>query len=236
MGKNILVTGASSGIGEATARYLSEQGYSLVITARREDKLQKLAEELPASVLVYPMDMLELDSIQGIFEFCREKEIKLDGLVHCAGIGGKNPIRTANIQDLEQVMRINYLAFVELMKGYTARKVSNDNGSIVAISSLASHTCYGGTGGYAASKNALNAIVKVMAKEYARRKIRVNAILPAMVKTPMTESDAEEEVKKNQPYGFIEAKQIAYMIEFLLSDKSRFVTGSEIPISGGMQF
>ena len=236
MQKNILITGVSSGIGEAAARYLSEQGYSLVLTSRREDKLKKLTEELPGEALYYPLDLGELECIDGIFGFCRDKNIKLDGLVHCAGIGGGSPIRALNIQSVEYMMKINYLSFVELVKGYAVRKHSNDGGSIVVISSLASHTCLGGTGQYAASKSAVNAMVKVMSKEYARRRIRVNAILPGMVRTPMTMHTTDEAVRESQPYGFIDSEQVAYMIEFLLSDKSLYVTGSEIPISGGMSF
>ena len=89
---------------------------------------------------------------------------------------------------------------------------------------------------YAASKSAMNTAVKVMAKEFVKRKIRVNGILPAYVDTRMTQ-DIEDfvDVEKRQPFGLIDPRQIAYLAEFLLSEKSRFITGALIPVSAGME-
>ena len=104
----------------------------------------------------------------------------------------------------------------------------------MALSSMASYTSDSGMMAYAGAKSAINTAIKVVSKECAKRKIRANAVLPGMVFTPMTTDGTDEYVKENQPFGFIEKEQVAYLIEFLLSDKSRYITGSEIPISGGI--
>lgn len=237
MSKNILVTGASSGIGEATARYLSSQGYFLVLTARNEEKLKQIAEELPNECLIYPYDLQDLEHIEEIFIFCENHKIKLDGLVHCAGISARLQLQTLTIDALRRTMDINYCSFIELSNNFVKRKYSNDGGSIVAMSSLAPFTCYAGTVNYAGTKGALNVAIRVLAKESGRRKIRVNGVAPAIAQTPLT-TNAEDfrKIETMQPMGFIEIEQIAYMIEFLLSDKAKYISGSIIPISAGMAY
>lgn len=237
MAKKILITGASSGIGEQTARYLSEQGYETVLVARNAEKLNHLAEELPSPAYVYPLDLGKLDQIEEIFAFCLEKGIVLDGLVHCAGGSANAPVRSNVIEDMQYIFRLNYESFVELVKYFSARRYSANGSSVVVMSSLACNVCKKGTINYSASKTAVNTAVKVMAKELARRKIRVNSIMPGYVKTPMTkEIDLFNNVEEEQPLGMIEPEYIAYMIEFLLSEKSKFITGAAIPISGGMNY
>lgn len=233
--KNVLITGASSGIGEQTARYLSEVGYHVIMVARNEKKLSEIAKELPNSCDIVPFDLMNLEQIEEIFKFCKEKEMKLDGFVHCAGITHDMPVRTNDLQELSEIHTINYASFVEFGKYFSKKKYSNDDSSIVAISSVASKYCSAGLCNYSASKAAVNAAVKVMAKEFIHRRIRVNSIMPAYVKTPMI-SDVEEreDLKGIQPLGIIEPIYISYLIEWLLSDKSKYVTGSHIPVSAGL--
>lgn len=232
-GKNILITGATSGIGEATAKYLFQQGYNLILTGRNENRLEELEKELDC--LIYPMDLAELERIPDLFDFCQSRSIKLDGLVHSAGIGGSNVVRTLEMQEVEHVMRVNYFSLVMLIKYYIRKRYSNDGGSIVALSSIASYTAEAGMAAYAGAKSAINSLIKVTANECLKRKIRANVVLPAMVDTPMTVG-GDHYVMTNQPYGFIEKEQIAYLIEFLLSDKAKYITGTAIPVSGGLKF
>lgn len=237
MEKNVLITGASSGIGRQTALYLSELGYHVVLVARNKEKLEQVEKELTNKSYVVPFDLTQLERIEEIFVFCKEQGIKLDGMVHCAGITTNLPIRANNIDTMKNVMTLHYFSFVELGKYFCNRKYSNDGSSIVAISSLSAQNCYKGIGNYAASKNAVNTMVTVMAKEFIKRKIRVNSIMPAYVKTPMTEHTGDfNDIESQQPYGFIEPEYIAYMIEYLLSDKAKYITGAHIPISAGMEF
>lgn len=238
MKKVILITGASSGIGEATARYLSELGYVLVLTARNKEKLLKIVSELPTKAYSYSFDLLKMKEISSIFEFCNENNLKLDGLVHCAGINQDMPVRTNDVDVMETVTQLNYEVFIELGKHFYKKKYSNDGSSIIAISSYASIRSSAGMCTYASSKAALNMAVKVMAKEFIKRKIRVNAVLPAFVNTAMAVQaqdyiESMEEKMKNQFMGIIDPIQVAYLIEYLLSDKAKYITEALLPISGG---
>lgn len=234
--KTILVTGASSGIGEAVAKYLAEQGHQVVCVARNKDRLNRVCEYASDRMWNISYDLSELYGIGQIFEQIKEKTGLLDGMVHCAGINRDMPVRVNGLDEMEQVMNINCNAFIELGKYYSMKKYSVDAGSIVAISSTASLTCEKGMCTYAVSKAGLNAAVKVMSKEFMKRKIRVNAILPNFVNTAMARESIAyiggigEEI---QPLGIIEPEYIAYLVDFLLSEKAKYMTGSLIPVTAG---
>lgn len=241
MKKTILVTGASSGIGAATSEYLSEQGYFVVLVARNEDRLNQISEKLSGENLIIPYDLSDIEHIEDIFTKCKDRGIRLDGLVHCAGINNDIPIRANDIEIMKEVTAVNYYSFVELGKYFNKKKYSNDRASVVAISSSAAETCTKGMCTYAASKAALNAAVKVMGREFLKRYQRVNAILPTFVDTPMAVrmddalGDLDSKVA-GQPLGLIAPEQIAYLVEFLISDKSSYITGACIPVSAGAIF
>lgn len=236
MDKWVLLTGASSGIGRITALYLAEQGYKLALLARSEDKLATLSQEMKEASVLLPFDLTALDQIGEVFETCREQGIKLDGLVHCAGMGINTPVRGNNIEEMKSTMTVNYFSFVEMGKYFGLRKYSNEGASVVAVSSISPLTCYPGACNYAASKSAINAAVRVMSKEFMRRKIRVNAVLPGYVNTPLGPDENDPEYIAQQPLGIIKAPYVAYLIEYLLSEKAKYITGTLIPISGGMAY
>ena len=185
----------------------------------------------------YICDLNQLKSIKGIFEFCKEKGLKLDGMVHAAGISNPIPVRSVSVESMQETMRVNCMSFAELGKYFCGKKYSNENASIVAISSLAAIRPVMGQLAYAASKSALNSMVEVMAKEFLKRKIRVNAIMPSYVDTPMVAEGGRFGMNNGidaMPLGVIEPIQIAYLAEFLLSDKSKHITGAAIPVSSGV--
>ena len=238
MKKWILVTGASSGIGEAVSKYLSSQGYGVVLVARNQDKLRIISQNLPNDNFFVSYDLMKLEHIEEIFVMCKEKGIKLDGMVHCAGINRDIPVRANDIIAMREVTTTNYYSFLELGKYFCKKKYSNDGASIVAMSSTAANACSKGMCTYSASKAALNAVVKTMGKEFVKRRQRVNAIMPSYVDTPMVEQVDEalgkmQSIIETQPLGLIEPLQIAYLVEFLLSEKSSYITGACIPVSGG---
>ena len=237
MAKQILITGASSGIGEATARHLASEGNELVLVARNKEKLEQLSEELPTKSLVIPFDLTHLEEIEEIFKTCKNQGIQLDGMVHSAGKGINVPVRNNDIQTMKDIMTLNYYSFVELGKYFYRRKYSSDGSSIVVLSSLSVKTCYPGVMNYSASKASVNVAVQTMSKEFVKRRIRVNAVMPALVGTPAIFNDynmADPDV--DQPLGMIDAKYVAYVIGFLLSEKAAYITGAEIPISAGMTY
>lgn len=241
-GKVVLVTGATSGIGESIAEYLSSQGAAVVLVGRNTEKLNAMVENLGENTYGYTYDLLELEHVEDIFKFCRNKGLKLDGLVHCAGIVDNGAVKSNDIAKMQEIMTINCFSFFELGKFFSLKKYSNEGASLLAISSTASLRNDKGLSQYAASKAALNSSVVVMSKEFERRKIRVNAILPANVVTPMFKSvedqveGFEEKAERMQPLGLIEPLYIAYFAEFLLSERAKYITGSLMPITGGLGY
>lgn len=237
-GKNILVTGASQGIGEAVARHLSEQGAFVVMVARNDKKLIQIQKTLNNKSLICQYDLNDLDNIEKIFLRCKEEGIKLDGMVHCAGINKDMPIRSNDTEVMNEVMRVNYMSFVTLSKFFVRRKYSNDKSCVLAISSNATSTNAPGMCTYTSSKIALEATVKILAKETIKRQMRVNAIAPAWVNTEMirnTENYVDAEtIVNSQPLGIIPPVYIAYLVDFLMSEKSKYITGAVIPVSGGV--
>lgn len=242
-GKNILVTGASQGIGRGVAEYLLQQGANVILVARREEKLKEIQQQYQDTAYIYPFDLEKTDEIEGIFTFCKEKELKLHGLVHAAGISIDCPIKSLELEEMERVFRLNYFSYVELTRFFLNRKYSENGASVIGMSSMASFGCAKAMSQYAASKNAMNAYTKVLAREGEKRRIRANAIAPAFVDTDMTHQlrneledfnrDFDETLKKRQPFGIIPVSQIAYLVEFLLSDRAAYITGAVIPIHGG---
>ncbi len=234
--KTILITGSTSGIGLESARYLSDLGYRVVLVGRNEEILKNISEELKHAEYIVS-DLERTESIKEIFEHLQNEQIILDGLVHSAGYAINVPIRSSNIEHMERQMKIHYYAFVELCKYFYSRKISNDGSSIVAISSLASVTKLKGSILYASSKSALNSAVSIASKEFVKRSIRVNGLMPAYVDTRMNSELSELiDINEKQPMGLIPPKSIAEVVEFLLSKKSQFITGAIIPISAGMEF
>lgn len=236
-GKNILVTGASSGIGRETAIYLASRGANVILAARNEERLQEVAAEIGEQAFLYPCDLKNVDEINDLFQYILEKNLLLDGLVHSAGIAKPVPIRTETLQSAEETMRINCFSFLELGKRFYNRKYSQKGAAIVAISSMAAVHPIMGQAAYASSKAALNCIVDVMAKEFLKRKIRVNAIMPSYVATPMVNGDVSYGMNNgidNMPLGVIDPKQIAYLAEFLLSERALHITGAAIPVTSGV--
>ncbi len=234
--KTILITGSTSGIGLASAEYLFKSGYKVVLVGRNKEKLQDISRELGNSEYIFS-DLEQTARIKMIFEEIRDRNLRLDGMLHAAGYVINAPVRLTTIEHMERQMKVHYYAFLELCKGFFNRKVSNDGASILAISSLASFTLMKGSILYSASKSAINSAVVVASKEFVNRSIRVNGLLPGYVDTRMTSGlDELIDVKKKQPLGIIPPESIAEVVEFFMSEKSRFITGALIPISAGMEF
>ena len=239
--KTILITGASSGIGKACAELLAQNGNHLVLVARNTERLESLRDMLPGEHLIISYDLQELENIKSILNIVKDNGWRLDGMVYSAGVDATCPVKVNSIPLMMQAMTVNCFAFYELGKWFYSAQYSTGGASIVAISSVASTLCLQGQGPYSASKAALNSVVKTMSKEFSRRKIRVNAVLPAGVGTPMADDKSKmlEGVESSgkeqgvQSLGIITPQSVAESVEFLLSDRSAYITGELLTISAG---
>jgi NAD(P)-dependent dehydrogenase (short-subunit alcohol dehydrogenase family) len=240
-GKTILVTGASSGIGKATAINASKLGATVVITARDEHRLKETFDSLEcAASSTHKMILADLTVEEDVKKLLVEVPA-LDGLVLCAGKGLTLPLQFATREKFDDIFDVNFFAPVELLRMLFKKKLLQKSASVVLLASLGGTQIFsGGNGIYGASKSALNSIMKFAAKEFASRKIRVNSICPGMVDTPLihrgTISDEQLlEDQKRYPLGrYGTPEDIAYAAIYLLSDAASWLTGQALVLDGGI--
>lgn len=235
-GKTILVTGASSGIGKATAIECSKMGASLIITGRNEERLQNTFLELHGSRHKKVIADLENDEQIGYLADCIEC---VDGVFFSAGITDTTLVKFYSRSKFEKIININLISPALLTKTLLKKKKINKSASLVYMSSYGAEQVEIGLGVYASSKMGLNALVHAIAKENIVKGIRANAIMPMMVKTELLgsltsiDSESIKEDEKRYPLGYGKPEDIAYAAIYLLSDASRWVTGSFIKMDGG---
>ena len=239
-GKSILITGASAGIGKETAILLSKLGAKVILLDINDEGLKEVFSYLEGSDHHYfRYDLSDLDGIEQ-----KVKEIvsicgAFDGFVNCVGIRCRRPLSMITPKVLNEIMSINLGSFIELVRCITKKKNFNEGLSIVGISSISSQKGGISVTAYAASKGAMDSAVRCLAKELAPKKIRLNTVVPAQINTPAyTEmlkmnGGAEDLTLARQYLGLGEPSDVANAIAFLLSNSSRFITGSAIPVDGG---
>ncbi len=241
--KTVLVCGASSGIGRQTAITLSELGARVVLVARREDKLAEALGMLSGEGHLYRVfDLSETDEIEGFIKQLTGDVGALDGVVYCAGISATRPLKMLKPAALKEVMNINFEAFVETVRCSAKKRAFNEGMSIVGISSISSTVGSLGKTAYCASKAAMDAAVRCMAKELAPSKIRVNTVCPGIIETELFEQfksnagdSRDAQIKLERQYlGVGQPGDVASTVAFLLSDASRMITGASIGVDGGM--
>ena len=240
--KRVLITGASSGIGKETAILLSKLGAQLVMVARSKEKLEDVLLNLKGDKhKFYCYDLKNLEGIESLIKQIVSENGAIDGFVHSAGIGNTRPLKMMKPDFLREVMEINFNSFVEITRCITKKSFFNENMSIVGISSIASVQGNQSKTAYCASKAAMDAAIRCMAKELAPKKIRVNSVMPGLIKTDIFEAfldrsvDSEDakNIMARQYLGMGEPIDVANMIAYLLTDMSKFITGTSIPIDGG---
>lgn len=236
-GKTVLVTGASSGIGRATAIECSRMGADMIITGRNEERLAATLSDLSGEGhrsltcdLTVPEEVDRLVNEVG----------PVDGLVLCSGVGFMLPFQFSSTKKLTDVMEANFLAPVELFRILAKKKKLNRGASVVTVSSMGGTRFYTmGNGAYGASKAALDSFMKFAARELAVKDIRVNTVLPAMIDTPLIHRGAvsdEEHAADAATYPlkrYGRPEDVAYAIIYLLSDAAAWITGTSMVIDGG---
>lgn len=236
IGKTVLITGASSGIGRASAIECAKLGATCVLCGRNEQRLQETLQALEgANHIVIAADLLSEEGIQAI----ANQAPKLDGVVCNAGINMMAPIYFLKSEEINTVFQTNVVAPMNLMNTLLRKKCINNQASLVFMSSMDVVNPDAGSSAYAASKSALTSFMRSCAKELAPRKIRSNAIQPGLVETGMMHNGyvSEEDLEKNKQHyllkRFAQPEEIAWSVVYLLSDASSFMTGSIITIDGG---
>ena len=236
-GKTILVTGASSGIGRGIAVTCSKMGATIVLGGRNEVRLHETLSEMEGDGHVLAVaDLTKKEKLEKMVDILP----KLDGIVHCAGIGQRILCKQLQETDVDNVMDMNFKAPVLLQTEILKKKKINKGASIVFIASIAAESPSVGNSIYSASKGAIISYANCLVVELAPRKIRVNCISPAMVWTDLILKDgiSEEELKEDEQkyplkrYG--NPDDIANLAVYMLSDASSWMTGSNVRITGGV--
>ena len=236
-GKTILVTGASSGIGKATAIECSKLGARVIITGSDEARLQQTLSSLEGEGhVVIAAGLGEDDGIR----FLVERVPVLNGIVHAAGISDTVLFQFLKKERLENIFNINFFAPVVLSQLLLKKKLLRKGGSIVFLSSIDGPiTAHIGNSMYSATKGALSAMMRNMSIELASKGIRVNAVLPGMTETPLIHNDdiTQEQLNKDMELyplkRYADPREIAWAIIYLLSDASTFTIGANLVVDGG---
>lgn len=234
-GKNVLVTGASSGIGRSTAIECSKMGAKVIVTARNEERLKETLMQLEGEG--HQMILADLSSNDDIDALVSQLP-ELDGVVHNAGFTKMRPILQIDEQVFKDIMQVNTFAPIMLTQKILKKKKLKQ-GSIVFTCSTASFRAGKANSMYACSKAAIDVFVKNAAKEFASKLIRVNAVSPSMVETAIMSDNmlSEEQIaasKASYPLGrWGKPEEVAWAIIYFLSDASQWVTGTNLIIDGG---
>lgn len=233
--KNILVTGASSGIGKAISIHSASQGAFLKILARNSERLNSTLDCLVENDN-HKAICCDLSSISDLDRLV-DQIVPLDGLVLNAGSVKLAPIAFINDETIDDLFEINIQSSVRLVQRLVKKRKLKKGASIVFISSIATQKATIGNAVYNATKGAVNSFVKSLALELAKKKIRANAILPGFVPTNIMNNSVPTDLDlhlKNYPLGrFGKPEDIAFLVIYLLSNKSNWMTGTLINLDGG---
>lgn len=236
-GERYVVTGASSGMGREVASELADSGAEVLALGRNIDRLSALENEYPKNIFSRSIDVCDADSLEEAVSWFTGTHGKLNGGVHAAGISDITPFRDYDSESAKRIMDVNFWAGMNLLKLITRSKYGNSGTSTVLFSSVASVSPAKGMFAYAASKAALDSAVRSIAAEISSKNHRVNTVLPGWVITPMTEklsvSANVSSILSKYLLGPGKPEDVSAMVLFLLSDASRWITGSSIIIDGG---
>jgi NAD(P)-dependent dehydrogenase (short-subunit alcohol dehydrogenase family) len=241
-GKRFIVSGAG-GIGAETAKLLNGFGASIILLDISEDNLNNTLDALSGEGnKAYNCDFSDIDGIETVIKQIVAENGLIDGFIHCVGIGAVRPLKMSKYDFMLKVMNINFFSFVEIVRCLSAKGRYNPEGmNVVGISALGAYLGNTTKTAYCASKGAMNAAVRCMAKELAHKNIRVNTVAPGVTDTPMARatedygsySDGYKMILARQYLGICQPIDIANAIAFLLSDMSKMITGTCLPVDGG---
>ena len=240
-GRHFLITGASTGIGRATAVLAARCGARVTVNGRDAGRLEATmalldGERHRAAVF----DLADTDSIPAWVKAQAERAGPFDGVAHCAGVQAGKPVRSVDRTFFDQILHANLLSALSLARGFRQKGCNSGRGAMVLVSSVAAMVGQPSNVVYAASKGGLVSATRGLAMEFLRDGIRVNCVAPAMVETEMMERFRQTTTKEQfdairaaHPMGFGQPEDVASAIVFLLSDASRWINGVMLPVDGG---
>ena len=238
--KVVVVTGAGSGIGAATARRFADEGAMVALAGRRRDKLDEVATGLEAArTLVQVTDVAERAAVEALIEATVARFGRLDVLVNNAGVASFGPFADASWDDWHRTMTVNVDGVVFGCRAALPHLLK-DGGSIVNVSSLSGLGGDWGLAFYNASKGAVTNLTRALALEYGGRGVRVNAVCPSLTTSEMSAPLAEDKTMMERfadriPMGrAARAEEVASVIAFLASEDASFVNGVNLPVDGGV--
>jgi NAD(P)-dependent dehydrogenase (short-subunit alcohol dehydrogenase family) len=239
--KTVIITGAASGIGKATAILFAKQGANVIVSDIQETEGKEVVKNIiedGGKATFFKTDVSKPEEMEALVNYAIKTYGKLDIAVNNAGIGGElNPVADMSIEGWQKVIGINLNSLFYGMKYQIQTMLKSGGGSIVNISSILGSVGFAGSAGYTAAKHGVVGLTQTAALEYSAQNIRVNAIGPGFIDTPLLNAlDAEmkKQVVALHPIGRLgKSEEVAELILWLGSDKSSFVTGSYYPIDGG---
>ena len=237
-GKNIIVTGASGGIGNSIIKRLNEEGANILASGTRIEKLEELKKNFEG-IKILKFDILQSDKIEEFIENAtKELGGSLDCIVNNAGITQDNLAIRMSLDEWQKVIDINLTSTFLMSKFAIKKMLKNKSGKIVNITSVVGHTGNVGQANYTASKAGIIAMSKSLAIEYAKKNININCISPGFIKTAMTdkidEKFKEQIISKIPSSRLGEPEDIANAVLFLASGQSDYINGETLHVNGGM--
>jgi NAD(P)-dependent dehydrogenase (short-subunit alcohol dehydrogenase family) len=240
--KKIIITGGSSGIGLAVSQELSMLGAIIIMISTDIVKLRLALDKLSGKNHVcYDFNLANVEGIEVFLNRVLSEIGPIDGFVHCAGVAPIRPLSQSKYNFMLNVMNVNFFSFVEIIRVISKKKFYNESLNIVGISAIGAFLGNSTKTAYSSSKSAMNSAIRCIAKELHSKSIRINAVAPGVTETAMlydysekfSSSDEYNSVIQRQYLGLCLPKDIADTVLFLLSDKSRMITGSCISVDGG---
>lgn len=240
--KVILITGASSGLGRQCAIRCSEAGAKIILVARDDKRLRETKESLfGEGHLCFSLDIVQTKEIAVMVQEAVAQTGKVSGLIHAAGIDSLKPFSLLKVEDYHRDFAVNVFAGFEIARILSQKKhVSSLGASFIFMASVLGKLGQKGRVIYCSSKGAVLGGIKAMALELAPKKIRVNAVSPAIIKTEMVEKlftqiprSAAEEIGAMHPLGFGEPDDVAFLCQYLLADSAKWITGADFIVDGG---
>ena len=240
-GKTVIITGGASGIGAATVRLFANAGANVVVSDIDTQNGKKLVEEIRSTKGIasfFKTDVSKPEEMEALVDFAVKTYGKIDIAVNNAGIGGEqNSIADMSVEGWQKVISINLNSLFYGLKYQISAMLKSGGGSIVNITSILGAVGFAGSAGYSAAKHGIIGLTQTAALEYSSKNIRINAVGPGFIETPLLSAlgaEMKAQLVAMHPIGRLgKSEEVAELILWLGSEKSSFVTGSYYPVDGG---